>query len=459
MANTDNSASSLAVERHGIAHISPGKRHGKASDQFTIRFAPVIYLAGIFVGAVGGAAGLGLAGSITAIVTANLLGALGTGACAVMGPRLGMPQLPMGRAAFGYHGNFLPVALSLLVFVGYYTVGTILGAKSLADLFGAPYELMVVVVGCLSIVIGIYGYRILHLFGRWITRISIVVLIAVSIFMLLHGNGPGAESTLSGSAYATTWLLQFTVVFAYTVSWAPYASDYSRYLPDSASGKSIFAWASAGLFASTTWMMVLGAALISLDPGGDVLGTLGLVLPDWLRYVVLLTLGLSAIPHNSINLYSGAMAGLTCDVKIRQEVTVVVAGVLGGALALVYGGDDFRENFSLFLHMLSYYITPWLAVLLVDYFRIHRNGLAYPDFPVFYDQNGPFRGVNWAGLGAMLIAAVVSVPFIDTEVFTGPVANALGGADISYFVSGIAAAVLYLVLADVSGRGRERLRG
>lgn len=452
MKTTDSDTATLAVERHGIDHVDPGQRYGTARNQFTIRFAPVIYLAGIFVGSTGGAIGLGLTGSIAAIVIANLLGSIGTGLCAAMGPRLGMPQVPMGRAAFGYVGNHLPAALSVLVYVGYYTIGTILGGKSLADLFGVSANLMIVLVAALSIVIGIYGYHLLHVFGQWITRISIVVLALVSVYMVAHGAGEGATSTLSGGDYWTAWLLQFTVVFGYTVSWAPYASDYSRYLPEQTSARSVFGWATGGLFTSTTWMMVLGAGLISVDVGGDVIEAFGIVLPEWLRWVVLLTLGLSAIPHNSVNLYSGAMATLTCDVRVKQVTTVVVAGVLGGVLAIAFGGEDFQADFGLFLHIVSYYIMPWLAVLLVNYFWVHRNGTAYPSYREFYDNGGVFGGVSWPGVGAMVVGTAVSIPFMGNDLFTGPVADQLGGADVSYFVSGIVAAALYAALVRPTAR-------
>jgi nucleobase:cation symporter-1, NCS1 family len=43
--------------------------------------------------------------------------------------------------------------------------------------------------------------------------------------------------------------------------------------------------------------------------------------------------------HNSVNLYSGPMATLTCDVKLPQWVTVTIAGVIGLVIAVVFGGD------------------------------------------------------------------------------------------------------------------------
>lgn len=435
----------LVLERRGIAHVPTSQRYGNPRNQFTVRFAPVIYLAGIYLGASGGPLGLGFTGSVTAIVLANILGSIVTGLCAVMGPRLGMPQLPMGRAPFGYFGNFLPAFLTLLMCIGYYSVGTVLGAKSLADLLNVAYAPTVVVVAAVSILIGVFGYKILHAMGKIITNVSIVVLTVVSVVLIFHGGGPGTESTATGTEYWLAWSVLFTAVFGYTASWAPYASDYSRYLPENTKPSSIFTAATAGLFASTTWMMCLGAGLITLMPDGDVIDAFGVALPEWLRYIVLLTLGLSAIPHNSVNLYSGAMNALTCDVKLPQWVTVTIAGVVGLVVALVFGGDHFQANFLLFLHVLSYYITPWVAVLLVDYYVVQRAGRKTAPLENFYTPTGPFGRLNVAGLMALIVGVVVSVPFMANDFYTGTIGASLAGADLSYFVSGIVAAVVYLV--------------
>src|SRR4051794_41423258 len=48
----------LALERRGIAHVPTDRRYGNPRNQFTVRFAPVIYLAGIYLGASGGPLGL-----------------------------------------------------------------------------------------------------------------------------------------------------------------------------------------------------------------------------------------------------------------------------------------------------------------------------------------------------------------------------------------------------------------
>lgn len=439
---------SLTVEKHGIDHIPEEQRHGGPGNQFTIRFAPVVYLAAIVLGGVSIPLGLGLAGTVTAIVVGNVLGSIATASCAVMGPRLGMPQILMGRAAYGYRGNYIPAALTSLLYIGYYTVGTVLGSKALANLTHLPFVPVVIVVAALSILIATYGYNLLHFLSKWITRLSIVVLVVVSFVMAFHGAGPGAAGHLSGVQYWLVWLLEFTIVFSYTMSWAPYASDYSRYLPVRTGRRKIFGWAFAGLFTATTWMMVLGATLTTVSVKGGVLDALPAVLPGALLQIVLITLGVSAIPHNSVNLYSFALASLTWDMPLRRTLTVVLTGIVGCVLAIAFGsGPNFQDYFNQFLFLISYYIMPWLAILCLDFFWKHRGGRDYPAADAFYRKDGALGGVKWAGLASFLLGIVVSIPFMATNLYVGPIGHALDGADLSYFVSFVVAGVAYAIVA------------
>jgi nucleobase:cation symporter-1, NCS1 family len=127
-------------------------------------------------------------------------------------------------------------------------------------------------------------------------------------------------------------------------------------------------------------------------------------------------------------------------------VTVTIAGLIGMVIALVFGGDQFQSNFLLFLHVLSYYITPWVAVLIVDYYVVQRAGRNIMPFDDYYTPTGAFGRFNAAGLAALIVGVLVSVPFMANDFYTGPIGDALAGADLSYFVSGIVAAVVYLVM-------------
>lgn len=445
-------AQPLIVEAGGIEFVPEADRQGTPRNQFSIRFSPVIYLAPIILGGAAIPLGLGLTGSITAIVLGNLLGCVAAGLCAAMGPRRGMPQLAMSRSSFGYHGNYVPAVLASILFIGYFTVGTIVGAKALSSLVDLPYTPVAIIVGLISIVLAIFGYTLLHITGRWVTTAGVVLLLCVTLFALFHGTGPAASADLSGADYVRTWLLEFTVIFSFTVSWMLYASDYSRYLPSNVRFSSVFGYASSGLFLGSTWTMVLGAILVSITPSGALDG-METVLPRALLVLVLVSLTITSVTHNAVQLYSCSMSSLTWDIPLKRTWTVVATGAIGTILSIVLGRSNFQDNFNAFLIVMSYFMLPWLAIRLIDFFWKSRG--THTPVAAFYQKDGPFAGVRWWGMVAFVMGIVVSTPFMSSTIYTGPIAQQLDGADVSYFVSFAVAATIYAFSSRPEFEGRQ----
>ncbi|MEV6703571.1 hypothetical protein AB0M68_41755, partial [Streptomyces sp. NPDC051453] len=52
----------------------------------------------------------------------------------------------------------------------------------------------------------------------------------------------------------------------------------------------------------------------------------------------------------------------------------------------------------------------------------------------------------WPGLLAFVAAFAAAVPFMDSGLYVGPVAKALHGADLAYYVAFVAALVVYAPL-------------
>lgn len=445
--NYSRNADSLLIEKGGIEYINENRRHGHPSNQFTIRFSPVIYLAPIFIGGIAIPDGLGLAGSISAILFANVLGSVVTGICAAMGPRRGMTQMVMSRLSFGYLGNYLPSICASMVTLGFTTVGTIVGVKALVNLTGLPFVPLALGLVILSLIFTVFGHNLLHSFGRWMTVLGFVLLFVTTVFVLLHGTGAASIPTLSGHKYWLEWLNEFTIVFSYTVSWNIYASDYSRYLPSSSSFKSVFGYAFAGLFMATSWMMILGALLASVKSNG-VLGGLDAVLPSLLLIIVLTALTITSLAHNAVNLYSFSMQTIAWDFPLKRVPLAILAGAIVCVASILLGRTGFVGNLTNFLLVLSYFVVPWFSVILIDFLFESRS--RHLDADAFYRKDGPLKGVRWPGLLAFLAGIAVSTPFMANGFFTGPLARSLGGADISYFVSFVAAFIIYALAKILS---------
>ena len=71
------------------------------------------------------------------------------------------------------------------------------------------------------------GYRLIHRYDRWASVLFAVVFVAITAKMLTlhhpgyHATGDTLANILLVSRSSSRW----------QITWAPYVSDYSRYLP------------------------------------------------------------------------------------------------------------------------------------------------------------------------------------------------------------------------------------
>ena len=93
--------------------------------------------------------------------------------------------------------------------------------------------------------------------------------------------------------------------------------------------------------------------------------------------------------------------------------------------------------------MLLYLFTPWTAINLVDFFWVRKGHYSVREI---FNPDGLYGRWNARGLVAYAIGFVSMIPCFSTALYTGPVARALGGADISMLVGLPVATLVYLWL-------------
>lgn len=433
------------VENRGIEAVPSAERHGKIRSQFANCWARNFHLPPFIAGATAVSLGLGLTGAVTAIVAACALGAAANSFCVMMGPRRGCPQMVMGRGSFGYFGNYLPAFVGSVLFLGYFTVNEVLGAKAIEALWTVPLWPLVVGIGIVSIVLGVVGYDLVQAYSGWTTAVTAIIFVILLGLGAAHGFGPLLSGHLHGSAYWKVWILQFTASFALISSWSQYGSDLSRYLPENTSESKIF-WATwGGMFVSSAFVMILGALFVTLAPSiGGLAGIRKGV--GTFAYVALLAMLPGAVASTVINLYSGSLSTQAWDVRVNRKWLITGIGVLGIIAGSIWGGPSFFVYFLDFLDVVAYLVTPWIVIVCINYYVMYDHGRKWPDAPAFY-MTKYFGRYNWVGIVALLLGIAVSVPFMSNSWYTGPIGHDLGGADISYFVSAAVAAVVVLVFA------------
>ncbi len=437
----------LTIEGHGIDPIPRDARYGSVARVFTVWFTPNLVPAAFAIGTLATASfiGLGWWAGLAAIVVGNLISAAVVGVLAAMGPRSGMAQIPAARLAFG-KTIVVPGVINWLSTIAWDAINAFFGAYAIDVISGGrvPFPVALAIVILCQAVLSIVGYEAIHTFEKY-AAIGLFLLFAVVSLAALPrmdfalGNGSGAS--------LGTFALMTTIAGSFNLAWGLYASDYTRYLPTETSGGRIFLWTFLGLAISATWLEALGLAVsnalgnstadathqINQFVGGGVVGALAMV-----------AIFFGTVAVNAMNDYTGSLSLLAAGVRIWRPISAGVVGVLSflATLYLYYG--NFQSTFENYLLVITYWIGPWAAIVLVDWYRRRgrfdaRRVVGFAHLP---------SGRN--ALLALVVGFVVSIPFFNQTLYEGPAAQALGGADVTYVVGFVVAGLLYWFLEQAA---------
>jgi NCS1 family nucleobase:cation symporter-1 len=448
------------VEVRSIDYVPLNERHGKVWSQGPLWFMSNAQIATLAVGTFSVTGGGNLIWSILAIIAGVLFGTFFMAFHSAQGPQLGLPQMIQSRPQFGYVGALLVWAFAYLQYAGFNIFNTILAGDALNSTVHGPIKMWIVVATVVAAVVALVGYDLIHGVERWLT-VGFLVIFGLLTIGVCTLNFPAGAFDL-GDFKWTPFLIQFGAVAGYQISWAIYVSDYSRYLPPTVTVRKTFLWTYWGSALGAIWLMCLGAALAAWagekfetiaslkDAGDNVFSGFGAIA------LVFSTLGLISV--TALNMYGGSLtliSALDSFKKIRPTATVRIATITFTAvLSLIPAlliGENFLTNFEDFLLLVLYLFVPWTAVNLVDYYVVRRGHYAIAEI---FNPHGMYGRWGWRGITAYLVGFAAMLPFLSTSKYTGFVASALDGADISMFVGLPVAGILYWLLAksiDVEG--------
>ncbi len=435
------------VEPIGIEHIHESERHGKVWSVFALWFGANVELATLTTGvAAVSLFGLSFWQAAIGLLIGNVLGAVVLGLASTLGPRLGVPQMVHSRAPFGFFGNFLPGALNLIAGALWFAVNTVLGTFAFTALLHVSFAVGLIIMVAIQIIIAVYGYNMIHAVERWMVGLLTLVFIGVSIFAFAHAHYalPFNVHSLGKYTGITGGIIEAVgLAWSYLLGWTAFGSDYTRYLPRTTKSLRVFGNAAAANFIAALWLELVGVALATIFPAAaanaNPTALLAGIQPHWLVDLTLLAVMLGTITANVLNIYSGSLSALVINVPVKRWMAALAVGVVGAVVAYI-AHKAYYVDFENFLFLLGYWLAPWAAVVLVDFFIIHKG--EYPE-TIFYN---PRRILN-RGFWAWVIAIIISVPFFNQSLYVGPIAYRYGHlGDISYYVSFVVAGLLYWII-------------
>jgi nucleobase:cation symporter-1, NCS1 family len=451
------SPAATRIETRSIDYVPENERHGKVSHQGPFWFVGNFQPFTLALGFVGPSLGLSLWWSIVAGIAGIAFGTLFMAFHATQGPVLGLPQMIQSRAQFGFRGVLLPLIGTLFTFVGFNVVDVVIIKSGLQSIFGWNPIVVAAAITVIAALLAVFGHDLLHKSFRVLFWISLPLWIILTVSVLFGGvtGGPAAPGGFSWVGF----LAQFGVAASYNITYAPYVSDYSRYLPRDTKPTAIIASVFVGAAGSPAWLIPLGAwmatylgasdALAGInETGNSAISYLGSVLAIVSTLVLVATMGLNA--------YSGMLTVVTALDSLRpvkptrrlRVVTIIVLAVAWFVMSLLLTNATTALNTTLLIML--YLLVPWTAVNLTDYFFVRRGHYAIADL---FTPNGIYGAWSWRGLTAFMVGIGAEIPFVVLPFFIGPAAAAMGDVDIAFIVGLLVSGVVYVLLTrslDVS---------
>ena len=387
-AETSNAPKVGGIEVRSIDYVPLSERHGKLWHLGPLWFMSNAQIATLAVGLISITTGGNLVWSLISIILGALVGTFFMAFHSAQGPQLGLPQMIQSRPQFGYVGALLIWLFVYLQYFGFNIFNSILAGQALHTTVHGSDKLWFVVVTIVALVVALFGYDLIHRFERYLAAGFVLIFGIFTVGVLATLHFPAGALSLSDFHW-TPFLAQFGVVAGYQISWAPYVSDYSRYLPPDVTVRKTFQWTYWGSALGAIWLMCLGTVLAAAVKTGDVFDAVAAInkagdgIVSGFGAVVLIFSAVGLISVMAINMYGGSLTLISAIDSLHplkpglgvRVVTVLLTAVLSLVGALL-ANANFLTNFNNFLLLILYFFVPWTAVNLVDYFIVRRGHYA-----------------------------------------------------------------------------------
>ncbi len=450
----------FTVEAHGMEPIPETARYGSVGRIFTVWFTPNLVPAAFFIGTLVTAdfLKLGFVTGLLAILVGNVVGSFFVALLSTMGPKLGLAQMPAARLPFG-KSIVVPGLLNWLSTIGWDGINSVFGAIAITILIPAlPFWGALLIIIAVQALLGIVGYEAIHTFEKWMAIVLGVMFVILTIAIFGQGN-TGLADGLSGADQIGAFIGYVAIVASFVLAWSLYASDYSRYLPVETDTRKVFWYTVGGMAIASGWLEILGLLVAGAATGGESSDTIYKVLGgsgNIIAALAMVAIAIGTIAVNAMNDYTGSLSLQAAGLRIPRVYSAAAVAVLGFlfTLYLQYNGD-FAGNFVNFILFISYWITPFVGVVLADWWLRGRKADAWSIVDFARLPSGT------VALVALVVGFVVGIPFQNSSLgytWGGPfnviTANYLHGADLAYYVGGLVAFLIYWIGAGRQVRAR-----
>lgn len=457
----------FAIEVRGFDHIPEPERNMTLRHVDHLWVANSVNLFSFALGAIAITLGLNLWQALGACVIGSLIYAyVSLGSFATV--RAGLPVCTLARAAFGIRGNLPNALLSWLASVAFEVINTVFGVDALLALFqllgwgdsghaGKLVAVLLQLILCGGI--AVLGHATMVWFQRIfaaLVGIALLLVIGFTVGQVDWANAAASHVHLAGTTTAATLLTAMAVIASNPLSFLFNGADWVRYLPSTTPAPSIFAhvfWAS---YLPSVLLTMMGAYCATLGDMSDPVAGLKPFMPAWLFFIYILAVVGGSLANNVPTYYSSGLSLQTLGLKLhRYSATMLDVIVSTGITLYIVLVQDFSTVLNDFIALLVMWVGPYGGVWISD--ALMRRG-RYDSQAIHSKARASGRYWGWHGLNpcgciAIAIGMTVAALTMKSPIYEGPVASALGGADLSWILGLPVAGLVYAALFRLLERG------
>lgn len=347
--------------------------------------------------------------------------------------KTGAPYAVQLKSAYGTKGSVIPVMIRGLPAIVWYGFQTWLGGSAINQISIALFHysnawLFFFVFQAVQILLSIKGFQGI----KWVENIGGVVIIAAMFYLLYI-----CVSKYSGVIYNNlgtlkpTWGIPFIAAciafFGNSTTVMLNAGDYSRELKTGYSAPKRGAAYFIAMVPATVLLGIIGAMASTATGIANPINAFGTMVDNVFIKVVVLAFILFAQMTTNLasNVVPPAYAFMDAF-KMKHKTAVILVGILAVCTCpWILTNDASAAGLDVFVKIYTAFFSPIFAVLIVDYYILHKRHFTDAQLNDLYAEDSSRSGINWAAIIATAVGAVIGLLNVDLSFLTATVPTGL----------------------------------
>lgn len=378
-------------------------------------------------------AGLNLLQLFLAVAIGSMILVVGIALNDQFSYKTGAPYAVQLRSAFGTKGNVVPSMIRGIPAIVWYGYQTWLGGAAINNiskvLFGFDnIWVFFILFQIIQILLSIKGFQ----GAKWVGNIGGVVISIAMLYLLYlcvtqYGDIVSANLMNKKGTWGMPFVAAIIAFFGNSTTVMLNAGDYSREMKSGMStikrGVSYF----LSMVPATVLLGLIGAMASTATGVANPINAFAQMVDN--KVVMIVTLGFIIFAQLTTNLASNVIppAYAFMDAfKMKHRTAVILIGILAVCTCpWVLTNDSSAAGLALFSKIYTAFFGPIFAVLITDFFILHKRTYNKEQLDDLYDPKGNHAGVNWAAIIAIAVGAVIGLLNVNISFFTATIPTGL----------------------------------